>query len=386
MEYTSTYHQLNSLLVPDAGKTDFPGSDISCYWVKFRSENISMLAEERDHHFHEINEIMKMPVEDIPENKSFSYPVFKSAGSSKNQRAIILLHGLNERSWNKYLVWAYYLVSKTGRPVILFPIAFHMNRSPKAWSNPRLMSSFLASRNQRTGKIPMSTFANVALSERLYEDPLRFFTSGQQSVADLVQLAKQVYNGEHPLFEKDTSIDIFAYSIGAFLAQILFMANPGGWYSASKLFLFCGGAFFDDMNGVSRLIMDQQAFDRLRRFYIKELDSEIERSELLKNSMNHTEMGQSFLAMLSAGNLKSFRENMFQKMHKQIQAVALLKDKVIPAAGILKSLKRFVDVDVLDFPYAYSHENPFPLIAGAESTLIDQSFEKVFSKAAAFLK
>ena len=341
MEYTSTYHQLNSLLVPDAGKTDFPGSDISCYWVKFRSENISMLAEERD---------------------------------------------LNERSWNKYLVWAYYLVSKTGRPVILFPIAFHMNRSPKAWSNPRLMSSFLASRNQRTGKIPMSTFANVALSERLYEDPLRFFTSGQQSVADLVQLAKQVYNGEHPLFEKDTSIDIFAYSIGAFLAQILFMANPGGWYSASKLFLFCGGAFFDDMNGVSRLIMDQQAFDRLRRFYIKELDSEIERSELLKNSINHTEMGQSFLAMLSAGNLKSFRENMFQKMQNQIHAVALLKDKVIPAAGILKSLKRFVDVDVLDFPYAYSHENPFPLIAGAESTLIDQSFEKVFSKAAAFLK
>ena len=386
MDYTSKYHQLNSLLVSDAVTTDFPGSDISCYWVKFRSENISMLAEERDQHFHGINEIIKVPDEDIPENKSFSYPVFKSAGSAKNQRAIILLHGLNERNWNKYLVWAYYLVSKTGRPVILFPIAFHMNRSPELWSNPRLMSSFLAFRNQRTGKVPMSTFANVALSERLYEDPLRFFTSGQQSVADLVQLAKQLYNGEHPLFEKDTVLDVFAYSIGAFLAQILFMANPGGWYSASKLFLFCGGAFFDDMNGVSKLIMDQQAFNRLRQFYIQELTAETERSPILFDSINKTEMGMAFSAMLSEGNLKPFRENAFQKMNKQMRVVALLKDKVIPAEGIRKALNRFIDVDVLDFPYSYSHENPFPLIDGEESKLVNESFEKVFSKAAAFLK
>lgn len=232
----------------------------------------------------------------------------------------------------------------------------------------------------------MSTFANVALSERLCEDPLRFFTSGQQSSADLVQLTQQLSRGEHPLFDKDTSVDIFAYSIGAFLAQILLLGNPGELFTGSRLFLFCGGAFFDDMDGVSKLIMDQQAFDRLRQFYTKELDSEIERSQLLKSSINYTETGQLFLSMLSAGNLKSFRENMFQKMHKQIHAVALLKDKVIPASGILKSLNRFVNVDVLDFPYAYSHENPFPLIAGAEFSLIDRSFEKVFSKAAAFLK
>ena len=282
--------------------------------------------------------------------------------------------------------FGYYLTVNTGRPVILFPIAFHMNRSPEAWGNPRAMSSFLASRRQRLGEIPMSTFANVALSERLCEDPLRFFTSGQQSSADLVQLTQQLSRGEHPLFDKDTSVDIFAYSIGAFLAQILLLGNPGELFTGSRLFLFCGGAFFDDMDGVSKLIMDQQAFDRLRQFYTKELDSEIERSQLLKSSINYTETGQLFLSMLSAGNLKSFRENMFQKMHKQIHAVALLKDKVIPASGILKSLNRFVNVDVLDFPYAYSHENPFPLIAGAEFSLIDRSFEKVFSKAAAFLK
>ncbi len=386
MEYTPTYHQLNSLLVPDAGKTDFPGTDISCYWVSFKSENTSMLAEDRDQHFHEINELMKEPDEEIPENKSFSYPVFKSAGSEKNQRAILLLHGLNERNWNKYLVWANYLVSKTGRPVILFPIAFHMNRSPESWSNPRMMSAFLASRNQRTGKVPVSTFANIALSERLYEDPLRFFTSGQQSVADLEQLTRQLKSGEHPLFEKDTFVDVFAYSIGAFLAQILFLGNPGKLFSDSKLFLFCGGAFFDDMNGVSKLIMDQQAFDRLRQFYIQELAAETEQSPILNESINKTKMGMAFSAMLSEGNLKPLRENVFQKMQKQIKAVALLKDKVIPAEGIRKALNRFIDVDVLDFPYSYSHENPFPLIDGENSKLVDESFKKVFSKAAAFLQ
>jgi hypothetical protein len=65
---------------------------------------------------------------------------------------------------------------------------------------------------------------------------------------------------------------------------------------------------------------------------------------------------------------------------------ALLKDKVIPATGIMEALDRFVNVDVMDFPYAYSHENPFPLIDGEGASLINTSFNGVFSKAAAFLQ
>ena len=42
----------------------------------------------------------------IPENRSFSYPVF-TPGNTKSDKVILLLHGLNERSWVKYLVWAY---------------------------------------------------------------------------------------------------------------------------------------------------------------------------------------------------------------------------------------------------------------------------------------
>ena len=386
MDYTSKYHQLKSLFVPDTVKINFNNSDIYCYWTSFESLNISPLAEERDHNSHGISGLNMIPDEDIRENRSFTYPVFKSTGSAKNNRAIILLHGLNERNWNKYLVWAYYLVANTGRPVILFPIAFHMNRAPLAWSNPRLMSSFLASRRKRFDDVPMSTFANVALSERLCEDPLRFFTSGQQSAGDLVQLTKQLADGKHPLFTKDTTVDFFAYSIGAFLAQILLLGNPGGLYTDSKFFLFCGGALFDEMNGTSKLIMDQKAFERLRQFYIKELALEMERSQILADSLNETEMGKGFLAMLSAGNLQKFRENAFQKANKQIKAIALQNDKVIPATGIRQTLNPWIDVDVMDFPYACSHENPFPIFSENESLVVNQSFEKVFSKAAAFLQ
>lgn len=386
MDYTQSHQQLKAYFKPGTVQTEFPGSGISCDWISFESENISVLAEERDHTFHGKTVLNFSSDEAIHENRTFSYPVFKSSNPSKNRQAIILLHGLNERSWSKYMIWAHYLTLHTGRPVILFPIAFHMNRSPEAWGNPRVMSSILEARKLRLGEVPMSSFANVALSERLCEDPLRFFTSGQQSAADLVQLTTQLSSGDHPLFEKGTTVDLFAYSIGAFLAQILLLGNPGGLYSNSRLFLFCGGAFFDQMDGVSKLIMDQQAFDKLRQFYIKELNSEMDHSEILKNSMNKTEMGQSFLAMLSVDNLKAFREDVFQKMKKRIQAVALLRDKVIPATGIMQAMNRFVNVEVMDFPYAYSHENPFPLMSGTDSLIVDNSFNKVFSKAAAFLQ
>ncbi|MFN8135918.1 MAG: DUF6051 family protein [Bacteroidales bacterium] len=244
MDYTQKYKDLKTLFQPGAVKTDFQGSEISWAWADFDSQNISVLAGERDQKLRTHSVFNNMPDKSIAENRFFRYPVFKPADTRKQRQAILLLHGLNERNWNKYLVWAHYLAIKTGRPVILFPIAFHMNRSPEAWSNPRVMSPVLLERRRRLGADPMSTFANVALSERLCEDPLRFYTSGQQSAADIVQLAGQLNRGEHPLFEKGTTIDIFAYSIGAFLSQILFLGNPSGLFTNARLFLFCGGAFF----------------------------------------------------------------------------------------------------------------------------------------------
>lgn len=82
----------------------------------------------------------------ILENKSFTYTIFAPSGKEKREKAIILLHGLNERTWEKYLTWD--LAESTGKPVILFPIAFHMNRTPGSWCNPRAVLPWVNRRKQ----------------------------------------------------------------------------------------------------------------------------------------------------------------------------------------------------------------------------------------------
>ena len=44
-----------------------------------------------------------IPDYQIAENFSFEYPVFLPAGARRFENCILLLHGLNERSWSKYL-------------------------------------------------------------------------------------------------------------------------------------------------------------------------------------------------------------------------------------------------------------------------------------------
>ena len=110
--------------------------------------------------------------ESIQENKHFMYPVFMPE-KSKRKQCIILLHGLNERSWEKYGCWAESLAKFTGKPVLLFPIAFHMNRSPNDWYNPRVMIEYVKERKMQCVDPENLTFVNLALSERLSKTPLR---------------------------------------------------------------------------------------------------------------------------------------------------------------------------------------------------------------------
>ncbi len=386
MQFSRKYFELRSQFNPDAARTAFPGSGIVCHSFEFNSTYDIDTPKGMKTPESTDNVIFEVPDDAITENKSFTYYIFTPGTETKYRKAILLLHGLNERSWVKYLAWAYYLAEQTGHPVILFPIAFHMNRSPQVWGNPRMMQPILARRSQKYGKDPVSTFANVALSERLSEDPLRFYNSGQQSAEDLVVLSRQISHGEHPLFEKSASVDVFAYSIGAFLAQILFLANPEGLFSGSKLFLFCGGAFFNEMNGVSKLIMDKQAFSRLLNFYVHEITRGTDGSEPLADFMKKTRLGQGFMAMLAPGMMQHFREDRFRQIGDKIQAVSLSDDRVIPAHQIVAALGEGSDIEIMDFPFGYSHESPFPLNNSLEFPFVDEAFEKVFSKAASFLR
>jgi pimeloyl-ACP methyl ester carboxylesterase len=319
----------------------------------------------------------------IQENKSFAYPVFAPERRGRHEEAIILLHGLNERSWEKYLAWAEYLAASTGKPVILFPIAFHMNRTPEQWSNPRAVSPWVARRRQAIEGLGNSTFVNLALSSRISRHPLRFYASGRESAYNLCQLVHEIKDGRHPLFREDAAVNLFAYSIGALLAQVLLLANPDSIFSASRLFMFCGGSIFNHMDGNARDILDKEAFARLQAYFNNDF---IQRRELPATFRNDS-LEQAFKAMISPNVLKDFRESFFTKASHRIRAISLRKDVVIPTAGVIKALGAASSriVEEIDFPYPYTHQIPFPSTPKVAPSLINNAFQTVFGRAAAFL-
>jgi len=374
MEYTKTFNELKSVFTVENKKISIPGSDIEIHNIDFRSD--APLIE-----FSNINDRL------IAENRTFSYPVFKPR-NTKSDKVILLLHGLNERSWVKYLVWAYYLALNTDSWVILFPISFHINRSPSAWKDPRAMIPFMKDRNSSIGEINKSSFANIALSNRLTEDPMRFFKSGYQTTSDIVKLLSAVRDGEHEIIPRTNRFNIFAYSIGAFLAEIILMGNPGNLFSESKLFIFCGGSVFSNMQGSSKLIMDSVAFDRVYNYYLNDFEKTLIGKSPLVEFLRSNQIGMAFRSMIDLGRLKIFRENILKNLKDQIHSLSLLKDSVIPCKGIISTLgnnNRKNIVDVWDFPYAYTHENPFPILESPLSKKVDYWFERVFAEATMFL-
>ena len=374
MEYTKTFDNLKNLFTPDNTEIKIPDSDVRIYNTWFRSET-------------PLNEFTSKIDTLITENTLFSYPVFVPR-NAQSDKVILLLHGLNERSWQKYLVWAYYLAEQTGSYVILFPISFHINRSPASWKDPRAMVTLMKDRNPATERINMSSFANIALSNRLTEDPLRFFKSGYQTVKDIVKLTSSIKNGEHAIIPQSRNINIFAYSIGAFLSEIILMGNPENLFSDTKLFIFCGGSVFSNMQGSSKLIMDSRAFDRVYSYYLNDFEQTITGKSQLVDFLSSSQVGMAFRSMIDIGRFKTFRENLLKKLRDQMHTVSLLKDTVIPSKGVVTTLSGFnkkENVRIWDFPYNYSHENPFPILDFPLSKMVDLWFERTFAEAALFL-
>lgn len=323
-------------------------------------------------------QILKSNDNTIAENLQFEYPVVLPSQKNKFDSAIVLLHGLNERNWDKYLTWAETLCLNTGRPVILFPIAFHINRAPSAWSNPRQMQELINTRYSRNGQDKMLSFLNVALSERISENPYRFYSSGKQSANDIFELLKQIKTGVHPLFKADTKIDFFSYSIGAFLSQILFLSS-NDLLSNSKLFMFCGGSIFSSMCGESRCIMDKDAFVKLYNYYIDDFENQTELSDNIY---------ASFCKMIRPDKGEQDRLTFFGKMGKRLSGISLAKDTVIPYAGVEKAFGYNLAherIQLLDFDYNYSHENPFPVSPTINQDLVANSFNRIFDRVSEFL-
>lgn len=318
----------------------------------------------------------------INENFTFEYPVFLPAGTARHEKAILLLHGLNERSWSKYLPWAEFLCRQIGRPVILFPIAFHINRAPLAWSNPRSLAGLLNFRRKQYADDRSISFANVALSERISQSPERFYLSGRQTWDDLTRLFRAIRSGRNPLFREGCQIDIFAYSIGAFLSQVALMADEKNLFADSRLFMFCGGSIFRSMQGISRSIMDRASFEHLQHYYVHLFGNEPE------NRWHRDRAFESFFRMILPDRLQKEREAFFTRIRDRIAGVALKQDHVIPYHGVREALGVETTesvITLLDFPFSYTHENPFPLQI-KDPISLNAAFENVFSRAVSFFR
>ncbi|MEN8225648.1 MAG: DUF6051 family protein [Bacteroidota bacterium] len=385
--YTETYKRLGKIFSLDATER-IKQSGISFRTFGFSSEFTRHLPDSSDIPAMERDFLTSCPDTDISENIDFRYPVFLPQTYRQTNRAIILLHGLNEKSWDKYLPWARELVLRTGHAVILFPISFHMNRSPSEWIEPRNMAGLSRLRENKYNDQECSTFANAAISERLDNMPERFALSGFQSIMDLLNLVNHISSGKHPLFKEDAEIHFFGYSIGAFLAQVLMIANPEGIFNKSRFVLFAGGTVFSHINGISKYILDKHAFEQLRKYYLNQSSWRRHTLDAYVKAMNVKNIARAFMAMLSPEYFNSLRESVFSDFSDRMLVYAMKEDKVFPEKHIMENFSRSgVWVNQLDFPYDYTHETPFPVSADpALSNKVDQSFDMLFKEIGHFLR
>lgn len=386
IDFVKEYKECRDAYRVDKELIELPDTATIIHNLKFRSE---CNAEYRDNkvvsgnlYYYELSDDSR-----IDENKEFTYPVIAPRADERYDRGILFLHGLNEHSWDKYFVWARYLAEQTGRPVIMFPIAYHINRCPKLWTDPRSMEEVAALR--RTQK-QSSTFLNAAMSTRLEKNPEKFLVSGIQSYGDVMALLEQIRSGRHPMFNAGASFDIFAYSIGAFLAEILLLNNYEGALRGSKLFVFCGGTTFDSMHGISKYIMDENAFRSLQTLNSKSALKHLRKR--VKNVPDWLRLRYVFNGiglMMSSRKRRRKREKQLAKCAQNIHVVALQQDKVMPVDAVCRTFKGRkgqlpIPVDVIDFPYRYSHEIPFPTGDEKISELVSRCFTVVFDKAVKF--
>jgi hypothetical protein len=336
-----------------------------------------------------IQEMLNKKDAEIQENFTFRYHIVMPKNEVKTKKIILLFHGFNEKNWSKYLPWATCIAEKTGKSVVMFPLAFHMNRAPAIWSNSREMYHVSNRRKDRHPHVIGSSLSNVAISTRLHNKPQRFIWSGLQSYYDVIDFVENVKKGLHPVISKAASIDFFSYSIGTFLGEVLMMSNKDDYFSASKYATFCGGAVFNRMSPVSKFILDSEANVSLYSFVVEHLESHIKRDEVLRHYLHALPEGTHFRCMLNYKVLTQQREDIFRKMSRRFYAIALEKDEIVPAYEVINTLQGSrrdipIKVDILDYPYNYTHENPFPILNETADD-VDRQFRLTFDKLCDFL-
>lgn len=315
---------------------------------------------------------------EVVENNSFEYEMVLPDGKEIVEKVVILLHGFNEKRWKKYRPWARQISNETGAGVVLFPIAFHMQRAPKVWSEKMEMDRIHQKRKGSIPSVAESSLYNVSISSRLHALPSRFISSGLQTYFDIIQLVEECKSDKHPLIQANSTFDFFGYSVGGVLAQVLKLSNHKNYFTDSKVCLFCSGATLSQTSPVSKFIIDSEANAKLNMF----IEEKLQGSERPDSPV----VNKVFDAMLNYETLRTFREGLLKKNEHDIYAIVLEEDSVFPPSEVVKALQGTeerinIRVDKFDFESDYSHEIPFP----ENGTGKQKDVEMVFSKISEFL-
>jgi len=328
----------------------------------------------------------------IQENLSYTLSLIKKKEVDEVTELVILFHGLNEKKWDKYLPWAYELVTKSNCAVLLYPISFHMDRAPEQWSDRKLMFAISQQRASDLFKNSDSSYVNAAISSRMEAHPQRMFWSGLQSYNDIIKIVDDIRQAKFKLISPSATINLFGYSIGSFLSTILMMSNPNGIFSDSKLFCFCGGMTIDRMFPISKYIMDARAAIAMQKVFAQLLTTNFSSDARLahyQNSQIHPNESW-FKTMLRYNHFQHEREDRFKALEGKIKVLVLEQDVVAPPIEALNTFKGGyrainIDVEIKDFNFPYTHMVPFPLtVKNAEQ--VHQAFTSVFQSAIDFYK
>jgi len=296
------------------------------------------------------------------ENNAFALPVVLPCRPGPFRRVVVILHGLNESEYRKYFPWACTL-ARAGIPVVLFPIAFLVNRRPRQWHTDNETQRRLRARQAQAGNDVVTRY-NAILSERLEHHPERLFLGGRQSYFDLLDLAASLHNGtfaldtredegaptRHP-FAAGTRVDWLGFSIGGYLTLGLLLGEPEHPALVdSRAIIFAAAAPFVHAdrtliaNPLSPFILDERATERVRAFY---------RSPDADALWDNPE-GQWCRAVFRAE--QQTLAAALPRIRSRLLTIGNTSDTVVPAAGMETTLGRLDCLLELG-----AHEYPFSL-------------------------
>ncbi len=342
----------------------FPEEGADVFNLSFRSRQAAHLLGQPTYRceFHE-KDFAGEPASDgtadcgLKDNLEFRYPLLRSHGEqARSRHLIILLHGLNERSYSKYVPWAYQLWRQTGAAVALFPLSFHVNRVEPNWG--RELKQHLARRQEVPRNENVHAF-NCVLSERLDTHPERFFWGGLQSYGDVTDLVRQIRAGEHPYVDPAAQIDLLGYSAGGYLSLGLMLGDEDGLFKDSRCVLFASGAVLRSTHLSTRLIMDMACEISLMKLYVR--FTQRLATPRLAHWLEEHEEGRWFRALFGEESERARLEARLKEISPRLVAIANSNDDVIPAGAVLNTLQglhRDTGVRVETIALGV-HEHPF---------------------------